>query len=154
MASKFIPQIPAKAVQMAKILAQAARRLVISLSSMVTMDRLTWMAVAMVSRMESIEPLMRASRAYSDSVRFAVKYRSRSIGSFSGPTMDTSSEIRTVPNSGMPIPMSQRPKAVSVSASGTRVAATKAASRVAGPNGSAASDAANEMAFIRCICAS
>ncbi len=70
MFSKFMPQMPANAVHTAKMLAQAARRLVTSLSSMVTIDRFTWIAVAMVSRTASIEPLMRprwspTSRKYS-----------------------------------------------------------------------------------------
>ena len=45
MCSKFMPQMPAKAVATAKMPAQAASRLVISVSSIVTIERLTWMAV-------------------------------------------------------------------------------------------------------------
>ena len=55
-----MPQMPAKAVATAKMPAQAASRLVVSLSSMVTIDRFTWIAVPMVSRMPSIDALMRA----------------------------------------------------------------------------------------------
>lgn len=51
--------MPANAMETAKMLAQAARRLSTSLSSMVTMERLTWIAIPMVSRINSMEPLMR-----------------------------------------------------------------------------------------------
>ena len=43
-----------RAVHTANIAAHAARRLVTSASSMVTIERFTWMAVPIVSRMESI----------------------------------------------------------------------------------------------------
>jgi len=56
---KFMPHSPANAVTMAKIAAHAASRLFTSLSSMAVIDRLTWIAVAMVSRMPSSEALMR-----------------------------------------------------------------------------------------------
>ena len=60
MCSKFMPQTPTKNVATAKMPAQAARRFVTSLSSMVTIDKLTWMAVPMVSRMVSILVCSRA----------------------------------------------------------------------------------------------
>jgi hypothetical protein len=60
MCSKFMPQMPANAVHTAKIAAQAARRLVTSASSMLTIDRLTWIAVPIMSRIESIDVWMRA----------------------------------------------------------------------------------------------
>ena len=59
MCSKFMPQMPAKAVATAKIAAQAASRLVTSPSSIVTSDRFTVIAVAMVSRMVSSAASMR-----------------------------------------------------------------------------------------------
>jgi hypothetical protein len=56
---KFMPQMPANAGTTAKMAAQAARRLVTSPSSMVTMDRFTWIAVPMVSRIDSVAALIR-----------------------------------------------------------------------------------------------
>jgi hypothetical protein len=50
--------MPARAVTAAKIAAQAVSRFETSLCSMVTMARLAWMAVAMVSRRESIAVVM------------------------------------------------------------------------------------------------
>ena len=55
-----MPQTPTKKVATAKMPAQAASRLVTSLSSIVTIDRLTWIAVPMVSRIVSIEVCKRA----------------------------------------------------------------------------------------------
>ena len=54
-----MPQIPAMAVGTAMMAPQAARRLVVSDSSIVTIDRLTWMAVPMVSRIASTDALIR-----------------------------------------------------------------------------------------------
>src|SRR5690606_8573684 len=62
-----------------------------------------------------IDPLSRASAAYSERVRLDMKYRSRSTGRPSGPRMVDNSERRTLPSSGMPSPRSHRPKAVSPS---------------------------------------
>ena len=55
-----MPQMPASAVETAKIAAHDASRLVVSDSSIVTIDRFTWIAVPIVSRIASIELLMRA----------------------------------------------------------------------------------------------
>ena len=52
--------MPAKVVETPKIAAQAANRLVISLSSIVTIDKFTCMAVATVSRIASIDEFTRA----------------------------------------------------------------------------------------------
>ena len=60
MCSKFMPQMPANAVATAKMPAHAASRLVVSDSSIVAIDRFTWMAVPMVSRNVSRLALMRA----------------------------------------------------------------------------------------------
>ena len=60
MCSKFMLQMPARAVHTAKILAQAARRLATSFSSIVAIARLTWIAVPIVSRIVSIRALIRA----------------------------------------------------------------------------------------------
>jgi len=59
MSLKFMPHTPTKKVATAKIPAQAARRLVVSDSSIVTIDRLTWIAVPMVSRKASSAVLQR-----------------------------------------------------------------------------------------------
>ena len=56
---KFMPQMPANAVATANRPAHAARRLVTSDSSIVTIDRFTWIAVPMVSRTASSVVLMR-----------------------------------------------------------------------------------------------
>ena len=54
---KFMPQTPAKAMATAKMPAQAARRFVICVSSIVTLTRLTWIAVPMVVRLLDLRPL-------------------------------------------------------------------------------------------------
>jgi hypothetical protein len=59
-----MPQIPAKAVATAKMPAQAARRLLTSVWSMVTSEMFTWIAVPMVSRTLSSEASIRARWSY------------------------------------------------------------------------------------------
>ena len=60
MTSKFMPHTPANTVASAKMPAQAASRFDVSASSIVTIDRFTWIAVPMVSRRPSRAALMRA----------------------------------------------------------------------------------------------
>ena len=60
MCSKFMPQTPTKKVATAKMPAQAASFFVTSDSSIVTIEKLTWIAVTIVSRSVSSAALMRS----------------------------------------------------------------------------------------------